>query len=153
LRRIGKGGWTKLRIGLDSNILIELVSKAARRRDRTVETYNALAAAGAEFVITDHALLEAFSVLSRSPAPVGVEPRLAERLLKESFDGAIIAPLRPGLAWNTIRHTLAHGFWGGRVYDAVIALATYEAGARVFLTWNTRHFYTIAPAGLEVREP
>jgi len=142
-----------LRVGLDSNVLIELVSKTGHRRDRTGQTYHALEADGAEFVITDHALLEAFSVLSRSPAPVGIEPRLAERLLKESFGGAIIAPLRPGLAWDTIHHTLAHGFWGGRVYDAAIALATYEAGARVLLTWNTRHFYAVAPAGLEVREP
>jgi predicted nucleic acid-binding protein len=143
----------RLRIGLDSNILIELVSKASERRVPTVRAYEALAADGAEFVITDHALLEAFSVLSRSPVPLGVEPRLAERLLKESFGGALIAPIRPGLAWDTIRHTLAHGFWGGRVYDAAIALATFEAGARVFLTWNTRHFRSIAPAGLEVREP
>jgi predicted nucleic acid-binding protein len=143
----------KLRVGLDSNVLIELVSKAVRRRERTVLTFNSMAADGAEFVITDHALLEAFSVLSRSPVPIGVQPELAERLLKESFGTMLIAPLRPGLAWDTIRHTLAHGFWGGRVYDAAIALATFEAGARVLLTWNTRHFLSIAPAGLEVREP
>jgi predicted nucleic acid-binding protein len=143
----------KLRVGLDSNVLIELVSKAVRRRERTVQTFNSMAADGAEFVITDHALLEAFSVLSRSPVPIGVQPELAERLLKESFGTMLIAPLRPGLAWDTIRHTLAHGFWGGRVYDAAIALATFEAGARVLLTWNTRHFLSIAPAGLEVREP
>ena len=143
----------KLRIGLDSNILIELVSKASRRREHTVKTYHALASDGAEFVVTDHALLEAFSVLSRSPVPLGVEPRVAERLLQENFGAMVLAPLRPGLAWDTIRHTLAHGFWGGRVYDAAIALATFEAGARLFLTWNTRHFRSIAPAGLEVREP
>jgi predicted nucleic acid-binding protein len=142
-----------LRVGLDSSVLIELVSKAGLRRDRTVRTCDALKAGGAEFVITDHAVLEAFSVLSRSPAPLGVEPKLAEWLLKERLHAVAIAPLRPGLAWDTIRHTLAHGFWGGRVYDAAIALASHEAGARMFLTWNTRHFRSIAPVGLEVREP
>jgi predicted nucleic acid-binding protein len=140
-------------VGLDSNILIELVLKTAKKHDRTARAYNALAAEGAEFVIADHVLLEAFSVMSRSPFPVGVAPRVAERILKDSFGSAVIAPLRPGLAWETIRHTLVHGFWGGRVYDAAIALTIYEAGARVFLTWNTRHFLTIAPVGLEVRSP
>jgi predicted nucleic acid-binding protein len=144
---------TKLRVGLDSNILIELVMKMAKGHDRTLRAYNALAAEGAEFIIADHVLLEAFSVLSRSPFPVGVEPGQAERILKEGFGSAIIAPLRPGLAWDTIRHTLSRGFWGERVYDAAIALTIYEAGARVFLTWNTRHFRTIAPSGLEVRSP
>src|SRR5579871_123732 len=143
----------KLRVGLDSSVLIELVSKAGLRRDRTVRTCESLEADGAEFVVTDHTVLEAFSVLSRSPAPIGIEPKLAEWLLKERLKAVAIAPMRAGFAWDTIRHTLAHGFWGGRVYDAAIALSSYEAGARMFLTWNTRRFRSIAPVGLEVREP
>ena len=61
--------------------------------------------------------------------------------------------MRPGLPWETIRHTLDRGCSGGRVYDAVIALATYEAGARLRQTWNVRHFLTVAPVGLEIRQP
>lgn len=112
-----------------------------------------MAAQGSEFLITDHALFEAFSVLSRAPAPLGVDAETAHRLLRENFGAMQIAPIRSGLAWDTIHHTLARGFRGGRVYDAAIALATYEAGARVLLTWNVRHFHAVAPAGLEVREP
>jgi predicted nucleic acid-binding protein len=142
-----------LRVGLDSDVIIELVSEAGIRHEATLASYEALVASGTEFVVTDHALLEAFSVLSRSPAPVGVAPKEAERMLRETLGGHIIAPIRAGLAWETIRHTLDRGFAGGRVYDAVIALATYEAGAQLLITWNVKHFLTIAPAGLEIRHP
>jgi predicted nucleic acid-binding protein len=140
-------------IGLDSSVLVELLSKDATRHIRTVLMCEALLRDGAEWVLTDQAILETFSVLSRSPLPIGLPPRDVERLLVENFGQVKIAALRPGLAWETIRHTLARGHWGGRVYDASIALATYEAGARLLLTWNVKHFHSVAPAGLEIREP
>ncbi|MBV8844597.1 MAG: hypothetical protein JO307_17460 [Bryobacterales bacterium] len=99
---------------------------------------------------------EAFSVLSRSPKPIGMPAIDAERALRESFARATLAPIHPGLAWPTTRHTLERGYAGGRVYDAAIALAAYDGGARLFLTWNVKHFLTIAtiaPAGLEIRPP
>jgi predicted nucleic acid-binding protein len=106
-----------------------------------------------EFVIAEHAILEAFSVLSRARAPIGIRPLDAQRALLDRFGNIPIAPIRSGLAWETIRHTLSRGHWGGRVYDAVIALAVWEAGATVILTWDVSDFLTIAPAGLEVRAP
>jgi predicted nucleic acid-binding protein len=142
-----------LKVALDTNILVELLSIGSGRHARTRFAYEELRRGGAEFVIADHVLLEAFAVLSRSPRPVGIPPRQAEQLLRDHFGDAIIAPIRPGLAWDAIGQTLARGFWGGRVYDTLIALATFAAGAEVLLTWNTRHFYGIAPVGLEIREP
>ena len=108
---------------------------------------------GAEFIVAEHALLESFSVLTRSPRPVRTPPAAAERLLHENFDGCIVAARDPGASWAAIRHTISCGHYGGRLYDSLIALASYEAGARLLLTWNVKHFLSIAPAGLEVREP
>jgi predicted nucleic acid-binding protein len=79
--------------------------------------------------------------------------RVVEELLADRCAGAIVAPMRPGLAWDAIRHTTARGRHGGTVYDSVIALAAHEAGASLLLTWNSRHFLSIAPHGLDVREP
>jgi predicted nucleic acid-binding protein len=134
-------------------VLVELLSRHSGRHPATRSAYEEFRRMGAEFLLADHVLLEAFSVLSRSPRPIGIPPRDAERLLLEHFRDAIIAPLRPGLAWDTISQTLSRGCWGGRVYDTLIAMVVFEAGAEVLLTWNTRHFRSIAPAGLEVREP
>ena len=142
-----------MKVALDTNVLVQLFSTGAERHAQTLSSYQEHKHGGAEFVLAENVLLEAFSVLSRSPKPVGIPPREAERLLTEHFHNAIIAPLRPGFAWEAMRHTLARGFWGGRVWDTAIAIAVYEAGARVLLTWNARHFQTVAPVGLEVREP
>jgi hypothetical protein len=93
------------------------------------------------------------SMLSRAPEPVGVPPTEAEQSLGEIFGSATVALLRSGAAWDTIRLTLSRGYWGGRVYDTPIALATFETGARLLLTWNVTDFISAAAAGLEVREP
>ena len=142
-----------MKVGLDTNILVELLTRNSVRHVSTRACYERHRKAGVEFVVTGHALLEAFSVLSRSPKPVGVPPLEAERLLREGFGNATIAPFGSGLAWDAIRHTLSQGYWGGRVYDAAIALSTYEAGARLLLTWNVRDLHAVAPVGLEVRQP
>ena len=142
-----------LRVALDTNVLVQLFSSGSERHAETLARYRELRHAGAEIVLAENVVLEAFSVLSRSPHPVGIPPPDAERLLTETFRDAIIAPLKPGFAWEAMRHTLSRGFWGGRVWDTAIALAVYEAGARLLLTWNVRHFRSVAPVGLEVREP
>ena len=142
-----------MKIALDTNVLVQLVSAGSERHTATRSSYYEFKQKRAEFVLAENVLLEAFSVLSRAPKPVGIPPREAERLLTEHFQDAIIAPLRPGFAWEAMRHTFSRGYWGGRVWDTAIAMAVYEAGARVLLTWNARHFHSVAPVGLEVREP
>jgi predicted nucleic acid-binding protein len=142
-----------MKVGLDSSFIINLLRTGTAQHRATWECYQKLREDGATFVVSDHALLESFSVMSRAPAPTGLPPIEAERVLREGCGEMEIAPTRTGIAWDTIRHTLSRGHWGGRIYDAVIALAIYEAGARLLLTWNVRHFYSVAPVGLEVREP
>ena len=142
-----------MKIGLDTNILIELVVKESLRHRATWVSYEEYKRGGAQFVIADQGLLEAFSVLTRAPKPVSMPAQEAQRVLRENFGTAQIAPVHSGFAWDAIGHTLSRGHWSGRVYDAVIALGVYEAGARLLLTWNVRHLITVAPVGLEVRAP
>jgi predicted nucleic acid-binding protein len=142
-----------LKVGIDASVIVPLLAKRSANHQRAWAAYDSLTAAHAEFVVTDHALLESFSVLSRAPAPLGTGHNEAEELLKRNFSSTTIAPLAPGMAWDIIRLTLSRGFWGGRVYDAAIAYATFEAGARLLLTWNVKDFHSVAPVGLEVREP
>jgi predicted nucleic acid-binding protein len=101
-----------------------------------------------------HALLEAFSVLTRLPGRHRLNPDDTLRLLRANFpDLAEVVGLSPEHAWSSIQRLAAHALGGGRVYDAAIATAAWQAGARLLLTWNTRDFLAVAPPGLEVREP
>ncbi len=140
-------------VALDTSVLVEMVNASSARHEPTRLGFERYRAEGAEFILAEHAILEAFSVLSRAPAPIGIRPADAERALQDRFGKMRIAPIGQGLAWHTISHTLARGYWGGRVYDAIIALAAFEAGARTILTWDVADFLSIAPAGLEVRQP
>ena len=142
-----------MKVALDTSVIVELLAKSADRRETTAACYKRHLALQDEIVVADHALLEAFSVLSRAPAPIGIPPWQAERVLLEHFGHSSIASLQPNYAWDVIRHTLDRGHWGGRVHDAEIAMASYAAGARLLLTWNLRDFLTVAPVGLEIRTP
>ncbi len=142
-----------MKIALDTSFLIEFLSTRSPKHLPTWSSYHQYRTAGAEFVIAEHALLETFAVLSRAPKPLKMPADEVQRLMRAAFGSATVAPIRPGLAWETIGHTLGRGYWGGRVYDSIIALAVFEAGARVILTWNVAHFLSIAPHGLEVRTP
>jgi predicted nucleic acid-binding protein len=142
-----------LKVGLDTSFIVHLLRQRTPEHAVTLDCYLAHKAARDEFVLTDHVLFESFAVLSRAPARIGLRPSDAARLLSTEFEQCEIAPLHPGIGWEAIQHMLARGFWGGRIYDAAIALATAGAGASLLLTWNIRHFVSIAPPGLEIRAP
>jgi hypothetical protein len=142
-----------LKVALDTSFVVELLLIGSRQHVATVACYRQHRAEGAEFVLADHALIESFSVLSRAPVPYRLPPLDAEMHLRAHFGELPTASLDRGYAWEVIRHTLDRGHWGGRVHDAEIALASYEAGARLLLTWNLRDFLTVAPVGLEIRTP
>ena len=142
-----------MKIGLDTSIIVNLIRRGTPEHDASWAWYLPRKETGEEFIITDHALLEAFSVLTRIPPPYQLAPKAAELVLQNNFGTATIAPIHPGFSWQVIPHTISRGFWGGRIYDAAIALATYEAGARLLLTWNVKHFISVAPVGLEIRQP
>ena len=142
-----------MKIALDTNVVVALLTTGSPQHARTSACFHRHRADGAEFILADHALIEAFSVLTRSPKPYGFPPAETQRSLRQYFGEAQIVSLAPGYAWAVIGHTLDRGYWGGRVHDAEIAMASFEAGARLLLTWNLRDFLTIAPVGLEIRTP
>jgi len=147
-------GARRQRFGLDSNCLIALLSGWHVHHRRTLSSYEAFLANGARPVIPAQAILECFSVLTRLPAPYRLPPETAKLAIEETFSRtALVSGLRPETVWNTLDVLTRFGLGGGRAYDAAIAFCVVESGAKVLLTWNTKHFLPIAPAGLEVREP
>jgi predicted nucleic acid-binding protein len=142
------------RFGLDSSCLIALLSDWHAQHRRTLIAYEQWLAKGAQPVIPAHAVLECFSVLTRLPAPYRSTPETAKMALEQTFSRTASIPGlgREGV-WNAIGTLSRLGLGGGRVYDLAIAQCASDAGATVLLTWNTKHFLPIVPAGLEVREP
>ena len=79
---------------------------------------------GRDLLLSGHALLETYSVLTRLPGDLRVAPHDASRLLRERFGAPLL------LDQDTIRRLpdllAARGIAGDAVYDAEIALAAVE---------------------------
>jgi predicted nucleic acid-binding protein len=94
-----------------------------------------------------HALAEAFSVLTRLPMPRALTPLQASQALLHSFPEESLSLSPAGYA-TTMRRLADAGLGGGRIYDAIVAAAAAEAGARL-LTADRRAIPTYALVGAE----
>jgi len=102
-------------------------------------------------ILPAHAVLEAYSVMTRMPAPFRVPPTQAHELLKSLLRNKVtLVQLSPQDAWRLLDRLPGDDITGGSVYDAVIAEAAHRAGAKRLLTLNVRHFERVAPEGMDV---
>ena len=83
-------------------------------------------------VVSCHALLECFSLLTRMPPPFRFSPEAG---------------------WSMMEELVKAGVAGGKIYDALIARGVFSAGAAVLLTWNVKDILRVAPPGLDVLSP
>jgi predicted nucleic acid-binding protein len=141
-------------IALDSSCLIALLCDWHHHHLRTMRSYQRCLDQDVQIIIPAQAILECYSVLTRVPAPYRLSTDTATQLIEENFHrSATIVGMKAVSIWNLLKTLARLGVGGGRVYDAFIAECAAEAGATVLLTWNVKHFESIASAALEVREP
>lgn len=143
-----------VKFGLDTSCIVPLLSAGHSQHAPTLAGYTDRRWRAEQPVIPVHALLESFSVLTRSPAPLFISPAQVRQMLVENFsDVAEFPGLSPHHCWAGLDELAARSLGGGLVYDAIIADSCVQAGAKVLLTWNVRDFLRVAPAGLEIRQP
>ena len=99
---------------------------------------------GERMAIPAPALVEAFAVLTRLPAPHRLATGDAWALLEANFvkptQTARMATLSADTYAHLLRDLARQSVAGGRVYDAVIGACAREAKAQTLLTFNRRHF-------------
>jgi predicted nucleic acid-binding protein len=102
-------------------------------------------------ILPAHALLEAYSVMTRMPAPFRVPPAQAFDLLESLVrNKAAVVQLSSKDAWSLLERLPKNDVTGGSVYDAAIAEAALRGGAQQLFTLNVRHFQRVAPADLKI---
>ena len=105
-------------------------------------------------VVAAPALIEAYSVLTRLPAPHRLAPADALSLLDANFSrGITVVTLSAAACRALLRAAPGDGVFGGRIYDAVIAACARRARARTLLTFNTSHFASFAGPDLAIVAP
>lgn len=96
---------------------------------------------GEIMAVPAHAFTEAYSVLTRFPAPHRLTPADAWNLLETGFsDTGQLVSLTASQYVALLRRLAEGGIGGGRVYDSIIAECAVKAGAGVLLTFNPGHF-------------
>ncbi len=107
-----------------------------------------------QLVVPAPALVEAYAVMTRLPAPHRLRPRDAYSLLFQSFcDSANVVTLSKREVWQLLGSSAEEGVAGGRIYDAHVLACAIKGRARHVVTFNVRDFGPLAKDLIEVRDP
>jgi predicted nucleic acid-binding protein len=126
----------------DTNCLVAAVCSWHDHHRRAKNEMDRRLAQGEALVIAAPSLVEAYSVLTRLPAPRRLSADEAFALLSGSFFGPDIriVALNADDYGELLRESARGGIIGGRVYDGVIARCAVAARVDVLLTFNDRDF-------------
>jgi predicted nucleic acid-binding protein len=111
-------------LGLDTSVAIPLLVRTHRAHEAVVRWW-----AGREVALSGHALPETYSVLTRLPGDLRLNPADAARLLAARFSEPLL--LGPHTAGRLPEVLGRLGIVGGAVYDALVALAAFEHGVHL----------------------
>ena len=129
-------------LALDTSVAVPLVVRTHRAHSAVARWWR-----GREVALCGHALAETYSVLTRLPADVRLEPHDAARLIEERFTAPLLLPEATAAR---LANTLAErAIAGGAVYDALVGLAAAEHGA-VLATRDARAKSTYEAVGARV---
>jgi toxin FitB len=105
-------------------VAVPLLVATHREHDRVVAWW-----AGREVALSGHAAVETYSVLTRLPGDLRLEPADAARLMAERFTPSLLPAQK---TTRRLADTLARlDISGGAVYDALVALAAVEHDAEL----------------------
>jgi predicted nucleic acid-binding protein len=98
-----------------------------------------------------HCVLEFYSVATRLPAKVRMDPSSAAAIVRgQILQRFEVCDLPAGARGAFIDGMVAERIAGGRIYDAHVAEAARLAGAEVVVTENRRHFVPLMRYGIRV---
>jgi len=87
-----------------------------------------------------HCLAEVYSVLTGMPGKHRAGPDEALLFLGDARQRLTLATLDGHEYFDVLETASSAGFWGGAIYDALIAHCALKVKAEVIYTWNLKHF-------------
>lgn len=138
----------------DTSCMVAAVCSWHEHHQRAAVELNRRLASRESMLVAAPALIEAYAVLTRLPPPHRLAAQDAFALLNANFIrvGQLIA--LDAASYRTLLQSAAtNGVTGGHAYDAVIARCALNAKATAIVTFNERHFLSLAPPGIEIVAP
>jgi predicted nucleic acid-binding protein len=140
-------------VALDTNVVVAALLVWHKHHDRAFRALDQLVERKRRVLLPLPALLEAYSVMTRLPAPHRLEASDALALLEGSLlETCDLVALDAGEGWDLLRWLRDSSVQGGRAYDGQILACARKGGATEILTFNGRDFAAL-DSGIEVREP
>jgi predicted nucleic acid-binding protein len=142
------------RVAVDTNVIVAaLLEWHERHREASDALEDALQAGALSLSL--HALLEAYAVMTRLPAPHRLHPRDAYKLLYDNFyRSAETTWLEKRELWKLLESLQEHGLAGGKTYDAYILACALKAKASSLITFNRRDFeIQLFGEAIDIAEP
>lgn len=109
-------------VAIDTSVAVPLLAGSHQSHDRVA----AWARGKSSIVLSGHALVETFAVLTRLPGDARVAPSDAVTLIDENFAEPVLLP--PRVAQIAHRLLAEAAISGGAAYDGLVALAAREHG-------------------------
>jgi predicted nucleic acid-binding protein len=134
-----------MRVLIDANCLVAAVLPQHEHHAATLADLTRRRSAGHTLIVSAHAVLEAYAVLTRLPPPHRLAPADASAVLDRNWGASESIALTGAECWRLLRQLGAAGTAGGRAYDGAIAACARKGKADEILTWNVRHFSGMQP--------
>ena len=143
------------RTALDSSVLVAGLLAWHEAHERTHRSLVRARSGGTDsLVIPAPALVEAYAVMTRLPAPHRIAPADARELLAGSFErSSRVVSLSETETWRFLHHAADDEIAGGRTYDALILRCARKARATSLLTLDRRDFSRFDPGDIRIVVP
>jgi len=140
-------------VALDTNVVVAALLMWHEHHERAFRALDELINRKRRLLLPLPGLLEAYSVMTRLPAPHRLNAQDALALLEGSLlDICDLVSLDASEGWDLLRWLRDSSVQGGRAYDGQIMACARKGGATEILTFNGRDFAAL-DASIEVREP
>ena len=107
-----------------------------------------------KLVLPAPALVEAYAVLTRLPAPHRLSPGDAHAILSESLEGrAEVVGLAASEVWRWMAGAASSGVGGGLAYDSILLACARKAKASRFVTLDVGDFTRLDSGEIEIVIP
>jgi predicted nucleic acid-binding protein len=133
-------------IALDTSTIVAGLLAWHEHHEQALQALEDAFAGERKVVLPLPSLLEAYSVMTRLPAPHRLSPGDALALLEDSpLRRSSLVGLPESEGWTFAQTLVSRRIAGGRTYDALIMACARRGGASQILTLNRRHFEGLDP--------
>lgn len=126
---------------LDTSVLVAATVAQHPHNSRAMAVLEEAEKTGVRLFAAAHGLLEAYSVLTRTPFRPAIYPAEAGRMLESLMSSAFHLVALDGAEYREVVASCAEsGETGGRVFDALQVRCAMKSGCDRVYTFNTKEF-------------